>query len=44
MGLKAGAHQLNLTNSIEGTDAVKMEKGGNTNSQQLLWIHYFLVS
>jgi hypothetical protein len=44
MSLKAGAHQLNLTNSIGGTIAVKTEKGGSTYLQQLLLIHYFFVS
>ena len=44
MSLKAGAHQLNLTNSIEGTNGVKSEKGGNSDSQQLVLFHYSFVS
>ena len=44
MSFKAGAHQLNLTNSIGGADAVKTKKGGNSDSQQLLLIHYFFAS
>ena len=44
MSLKAGTHQLNLTNSIEGTNGVKTEKGGNSDSQQLVLFHYFFVS
>jgi hypothetical protein len=43
MSFKAGAHQLNLTNSIEGREAVKIEIGGNTDSKQLVLIHYFIA-
>jgi len=44
MSLKAGTHQLNLTNSIEAAHAVKHERDENTTSHHLLWIHYFFVS
>jgi hypothetical protein len=44
MSLKAGAHQLNLTNSIEAVRPVKTKKLEIIYSQQLLSIHYWFVS
>jgi len=39
MSLKAGTHQLNLTNSIEGDCGVKRSIRENGNSHELLGIH-----
>ena len=44
MSFKAGAHHLNLTNSIEAPRPVKTKQLEITYSQQLLEIHYCFVS